>query len=77
MAIQLFILGLITLLGQVVLMRELIVAFFGVELIYVPVCFPAPRRTAQTVSTKRKEPSKLGLTKVPKIASLDLVSATF
>ncbi|MGD8368420.1 MAG: hypothetical protein PVG78_12330 [Desulfobacterales bacterium] len=32
---ELFILGLITLLGQVVLMRELIVAFFGVELVYV------------------------------------------
>jgi spermidine synthase len=35
MAIELFSLGLITLLGQVVLMRELIVAFFGVELVYV------------------------------------------
>ncbi|MCF8051209.1 MAG: hypothetical protein K9L59_08245 [Desulfobacterales bacterium] len=35
MAIELFILGLITMLGQVVLMRELIVAFFGVELIYI------------------------------------------
>ncbi len=35
MGIALFILGLITLLGQVALMRELIVAFFGVELVYV------------------------------------------
>ena len=35
MVIALFTLGLITLLGQVVLMRELIVAFFGVELVYV------------------------------------------